>query len=366
MTSIRSFIAPLLALVLMLAPATANANPQLLVDMQTGAVLYEQDAGLPWHPASLTKLMTAFVTFGAIADGRVTLDTPVIVSKHAWGMAPSKSGLKAGSALTMRDALYVMLVKSANDIAVAIAETVAGSEPAFVGEMNATAQKLGLTNTHFIDANGLHDDGNVTSARDLAILALYIRQLYPQYLPIFATEAVTLGKMRLKSNNKLLTHFAGTTGMKTGYICESGQNIVATAERNGRALMAIVLGSATVRERGEMTAQMLLRGFSGAATGTGKTVLQLANVAGEPTNMRPLVCGKGAKEYLAERASAYPMGLKGEPSYLTDKIEPHTYAATDLGQLRDVPLPRPRPFGAPVGTSFTAAALTAPVPATRP
>jgi D-alanyl-D-alanine carboxypeptidase len=367
--SIRSLAALLLALVLAVAaPLAARANPQLLVDMNSGAVLYEQDAGQPWHPASLTKLMTAFVTFTAIAEGRVTLDTPVIVSRHAWNMAPSKSGLKVGSALSMRDALYVMLVKSANDIAVAVAETVSGSEPAFVAEMNATAHKLGLTNTHYIDANGLHDDGNVTSARDLAILALYIRQLYPQYLPIFATEAVKLGKASLKSNNQLLTHFAGTTGMKTGYICESGQNIVATAERSGRALMAIVLGSATTRERSEMTAEMFLRGFSGAATGTGKTILQVANVAGVPANMRPLVCGKGAKAYLAERASAYPMGLKGEPSFLTDKIAPRTYTATNLGQLRDVPVPRPRPFGAPLGTSIadlTAAALTAPVPATR-
>jgi D-alanyl-D-alanine carboxypeptidase len=111
--SIRSLAALLLAFVLAVAaPLAARANPQLLVDMNSGAVLYEQDAGQPWHPASLTKLMTAFVTFTAIAEGRVTLDTPVIVSRHAWNMAPSKSGLKVGSALSMRDALYVMLVKS--------------------------------------------------------------------------------------------------------------------------------------------------------------------------------------------------------------------------------------------------------------
>ena len=368
MISIRSLAAILLAFVLAVAaPMTALANPQLLVDMNSGAVLYEKDAGLPWHPASLTKLMTAFVTFSAIAEGRVSLDTPVIVSKHAWGQAPSKSGLKVGSALSMRDALYVMLVKSANDIAVAVAETVSGSEPAFVQEMNATAQKLGLGNTHYVDANGLHDDGNVTSALDLAVLSLYIRQLYPQYLPIFGTEAVTLGKANLKSNNNLLTHFIGTTGMKTGYICASGQNIVATVERGGHALMAVVLGSATVRERGEMTAEMFLRGLSGAATSTGKSVLQVSNVAGAPTDMRPLVCGKGAKAYLAERAAEYPMGLKGQPSFLTDKIEPRTYVATDLGQLRDVPLPRPRPFGAPEGTSFAdLTPVAAPVPAIRP
>jgi D-alanyl-D-alanine carboxypeptidase len=354
---LRSFV---VALFVCLAPGLAQANPMLLLDMDSGNVLIEQDAGAPWHPASLTKLMTAFVTFQAIADGRVSLDTPVIVSKHAWAQAPSKSGLAVGSTLTMQDALYVMLVKSANDIAVAVAETVGGSEPQFVTQMNSTAAKLGLTNTHYVDANGLNEDGNVTSARDLAVLALYIRQLYPQYMPIFGTQAVTLGKANLKSNNNLLTHFAGTTGMKTGYICASGQNIVATAERNGHSLMAVVLGSATVRERGEMTAEMFLQGFSGSAAGSGKTILQVANKPGPATDMRPLLCGKGAKAYMAQRAAAFTLGLKGQPSYLTDKIQPRVYAATNLGPQSNIPVPRPRPDGAPAA-SLPSVADIAPV-----
>jgi len=331
------------ALAVLALASPAWANPMLLLDIDTGAVLYEEDAGAPWHPASLTKLMTAFVAFQAIAEGRVALDTPVTISQHAWNQAPSKSGLKVGSALSMQDALYVMLVKSANDVAVAIAETVGGSEKTFVDEMNATAIKLGLTNTHYVNANGLHQEAQVTSARDLAVLALYIRQLYPQYLPIFATEAVKLGKANLETNNDLLTHFAGTTGMKTGFVCASGLNIVATAERNGRSLMAVVLGGSSARERGEMTAELFLRGFSGALPGTGKSILQVANVAGAPADMRSLLCGKQAKAYVAEREAAYPLGLKGKPSYLTDEIEGRIYSATDLGQLRDVPLPRPRP-----------------------
>lgn len=331
------------ALAVLALASPAWANPMLLLDTDTGAVLYEEDAGAPWHPASLTKLMTAFVAFQAIAEGRVALDTPVTISQHAWNQAPSKSGLKVGSALSMQDALYVMLVKSANDVAVAIAETVGGSEKTFVDEMNATAVKLGLTNTHYVNANGLHQEAQVTSARDLAVLALYIRQLYPQYLPIFATEAVKLGKANLETNNDLLTHFAGTTGMKTGFVCASGLNIVATAERNGRSLMAVVLGGSSARERGEMTAELFLRGFSGALPGTGKSILQVANVAGAPADMRSLLCGKQAKAYVAEREAAYPLGLKGKPSYLTDEIEGRIYSATDLGQLRDVPLPRPRP-----------------------
>jgi len=321
--------------------------PQLLVDTKTMEVLYEEDAGQPWHPASLTKLMTAFVAFQAIAEGRVSLETRVILSRKAVSQAPASSGLKAESGLSMKDALYVMLVKSANDVAWAIAETVGGTEQTFVDEMNATAKRMGLTATHFENPNGLPDAAQVTSARDLAVLGLYIRQMFPQYLTIFKTEAVMLGKQRLESNNGLLTSFAGTTGMKTGYVCGSGLNIVATVERNGRSLMAVVLGGSSARERNEMTAQLFLRGFAGALKGTGRTVTAIGNTGSAPMDMRPLLCGKEAAEYVAKRKAEFPLGLKGQPSYLTDDVEGQVYAATDLGRRRDVPFPRQRPGGAP-------------------
>ncbi|MEO8685789.1 MAG: serine hydrolase, partial [Devosia sp.] len=170
----------------------ARANPMLLVDMDSLQVLYSQDAGHPWHPASLTKLMTAYVAFEEIAKGTITLDTPVVISRHAFNQAPSKSGLPVDSALSMKDALYVMLVKSANDIAMAIAETVGGSEAGFVAKMNDAAARMGLTATHFENPNGLDDPQQRMSARDLAVLALYIRQSFPQYDAIFRTEAVQL------------------------------------------------------------------------------------------------------------------------------------------------------------------------------
>ncbi|HHY50361.1 MAG TPA: D-alanyl-D-alanine carboxypeptidase, partial [Alphaproteobacteria bacterium] len=310
------------------------------------------DAGQPWHPASLTKLMTAYVAFAAIAAGRISLDTPITISRNAWNQAPSKSGLAVGSAVTLKDALYIMLVKSANDIAVAVAEAVSGSVPAFVAEMNAMARAMGLTATHFVNPHGLHAEQQVTSARDLAVLALYIRRDYPQYLPMFATEAVKLNGHLLETNNSLLEHFAGTTGMKTGYICASGLNIVATVERAGRRMLAVVLGGSSARERNELTAELLLRGLSGAVRGTGISVTQIANLDAEPVNMRPLICGKQAKAYVAEREAAFPLGLKGQPSYLTDRIEGSVYVATDLGILRDVPLPRRRPSHAPIATAL--------------
>lgn len=326
----------------------AQAIPQLLVDMHTNEVLFEEDAGQPWHPASLTKLMTAFLAFEAIANGEVALDTPVIVSAHALKAPPSKIGAPVGTAYTMEDALYLLIVKSANDIAIAIAETIGGSELQFVAQMNAMAARLGMSATRYVNPNGLHDPQQVTTARDLAVLALTIRHRHPQYAPMFATESVRLGKARLRSHNNLLTHFEGTTGMKTGYVCASGLNIVATVERQGRSLMAVVLGGTSGRERGELAAQMMQEALLGRLAGQGKNVTMIANRSSAPVNMRPYICGKQAKTYVAERVAAFPMGLEGEPSFLTDSVQPAVHRARSLGRLRDVPLPRPRPSWAPI------------------
>ena len=356
MQLVRRFVLVLALALLALAPA--RANPLLLVDMDTLEVLYAQEAGQPWHPASLTKMMTAYVAFEELAKGTVTLDTPVILSQKAINQAPSKSGLPLGSALTLQDALYVMIVKSANDVAVAIAETVGGSEAGFVAKMNDVAARMGLTATRFTNPNGLHDPAQVTSARDLAVLGLYIRQSFPQFMPMFGTEVVQLGKASLESQNELLTKFAGTTGMKTGYVCSSGLNMVATVERNGRKLLAVVLGGSSARDRNERAAELLLKGLSGTARPTGQSVLTLGNNPGAaPLDMRPLICGKDAKAYVATQEAAFPMGLEGQPSYLNDVVAGLSYVATDLGRIAvGVSLPRPRPAHIPVFTAPVAEA----------
>jgi len=343
----------------------ALAIPQLLVDMRTGEVLFENEAGLPWHPASLTKLMTAFVTFEAIKAGRVNLDTPVVISAHALEAPPSKVGFPVDTAIRLEDALYLLIVKSANDVAIAIAETVGGNEGQFITEMNNTAQRLGLSATHFVNPNGLHDPAQTTSARDLAVLSLTIRSRYSQYDELFETASIKLGKARLRSYNNLLTHFRGTTGMKTGYVCSSGLNIVATVERDGRALMAIVLGGSSARERGELAAQMVLDGLSGSARGNGRNVVALVNRTGSvPADMRPLICGKKAKAYVAKRAKEFPFGLEGEQTYLTDDVAGLQRKVSTLGQVRVVPIPRPRPLWAPGSRVSVAASI--PLPRPRP
>ena len=316
------------------APLPVQVTPQLLVDMQSGDVLYESAAGVPWHPASLTKLMTAYVAFEAIAAKRVSLDTRVTMSAFAVSQAPGRSGLSAGDSVTLKDALYIMIVKSANDMAVAIAETIGGSTDAFVVEMNATAQKLGLTDTHYSNVNGLPDDGQVTTARDLAVLAIDLRRTFPEYDGIFSTQMVTLGKTNLRTNNELLARFAGTTGMKTGYICASGLNIVATVARGGRELMAVVLGGTSARERDQTAAQMVLGGFSGQYASAGKSVVSISDEVGTPpVDMKPLLCGKFAKAYVTQRRAAIPLGLKGQQNYLTDRLPPTIYQATASGPV---------------------------------
>lgn len=341
--------AVLLALILSVTLSLpAWAQPLLLVDMRNAEVLYEEDAGLPWHPASLTKLMTALVTFNAIANGRLTLETPVKMSAAARRAPPSKVGFPEGMAVTMEVALNLLLVKSANDIAIAIAETVSGSEASFVAEMNQLAQTIGMSATNFVNPHGLHNKAQVTTARDLAVLAFAIRQNFPQYLPIFRTTHVTLGDAVLDSNNNLLTSFRGTTGMKTGFVCSAGLNIVVTVDRDGRQLLAIVLGASSGRERGEQAGQMLTGALRGTLRGTGKHVSQIVNQTGvAPTDMRPNLCGEGARAYVAARETAFPYGLEGQASFLNDSVAPRTFVASTLGIIRDVPLPRPRPANMP-------------------
>jgi len=361
-----------LAAALGLPFVAVRANPMLLVDVQTNEVLFARDAGIPWRPASLTKLTTAMVVFNAIDNGRLALDTPVIISARATRMPPSRSGLPVDTALTMRDALNLLIVKSANDIAIAIAETVSGTVENFVAEMNRMARDMGMSATRFVNPNGLNDNAQVTSARDLAIVSLAIKRHYPQYGAIFATSIVRLDGKNLRTYNELLTQFAGTTGMKTGFLCASGMNMVATVERDGRSLLAVVLGASSERERAQMVARMVTGALAGNYPATGQQLTSIVDRPDlAPTNMRPLICGPEAKSYRARREAAFPFGLKGQKSFLGDNVAPRIYSAATLGRFRNVPTPRPRPLRPPSGQQgaqvlTNIAGLIVPLPRPRP
>jgi D-alanyl-D-alanine carboxypeptidase len=288
--------------VLVASILTAQAGPSILVDANTGAVLEQDDAFDRWYPASLTKLMTAYVAFRAVQQGEVTMQSPVRVSNKATQEPPSKMGYPAGTVLTLDTALKIIMVKSANDIATAIGESLAGSQTAFAARMNSEAKRIGMTGSNFVNAHGLHNDMQYTTAHDLAVLALAIRAEYPQYASYFTIEALGSGADVIENHNTLMGRFTGADGMKTGYTCPAGYNLVASATRNGRTMIAVVIGATSVGTRADRAADMLAKGFS-LPPAQGPKLWELtrpADAAMEAVNLRPTICTQAAaKERLA-------------------------------------------------------------------
>ncbi|WP_295558390.1 D-alanyl-D-alanine carboxypeptidase family protein [uncultured Hyphomicrobium sp.] len=252
--------AALSALTLLLAGA-AFAGPALVFDPSDGKVLYAEDADDQWHPASLTKIMTAYLTFEALKSGKLTLEQRIPYSEQAMMQPPSKLGLHPTATLTVDQALKALIIKSANDVAVMLAEAVSGSQPEFVARMNQTAQRLGMTRTIFVNPNGLPAPEQVTTARDLGKLARAAIKNYPEHIPYWSMFNAKIGKIFIGSHNGLLRTFEGADGMKTGFICDSGFNVVASATRDGRQIMAVVLGEATGGKRTVRAATLLEHGF---------------------------------------------------------------------------------------------------------
>ncbi|WP_246329233.1 D-alanyl-D-alanine carboxypeptidase family protein [Chthonobacter rhizosphaerae] len=357
--------------------APATAAPYLVFDAGTGEVLAENDAFHPWYPASLTKMMTAYVTFRSVREGRIRLDSPVVMTANAAKEPPSKMGFKPGTALTVDTALKMLIVKSANDVAVALAEAVGGTEQGFVARMNAEARRLGMASTLFTNPNGLPDERQFTTARDYALLTTAIIREFPEHHDLFRITALSLGSKLIKSHNHLLERYPGTDGMKTGFICSSGFNVVATATRENRRLVAIVFGARNAKVRAETTARLLETAFQSPGGGlfakrTKITALRPSEPPpAAPTDLRPYVCGKKAPvgEDADDQAVARA-GVAGEvksylvaPFKLMDPV-PVTLAtiadpAGAAADLKDAigdlpPLPKARPgravaSGAPSG-----------------
>jgi D-alanyl-D-alanine carboxypeptidase len=280
----------------------------LLFDPADGRVLYAEDQDHQWHPASLTKIMTALLVFEAIRDGKLTLETKIGCSELAHSQPPSKVGLPVGGEITVETALQALILKSANDVAVMLAEAVAGSQDAFVAKMNATAQRLGMTRTVFANANGLPAPEQVTTARDLAKLTTAVLRDFPAYGNMWAAVEMRIGKRRLRSHNGLLMNYDGADGIKTGFICDSGFNVVASATRDGRRLVAVVLGETTGRERSTRAANLLEHGFQTHAWKAmfGAPSIDTMPVSGETktaVSIRHAViswaCGTGRRKTLA-------------------------------------------------------------------
>ena len=326
MFSFRSSLFFCLSFLFFIVCFPAHSLPHLLLDLDSRRVLSHNEAFDLWHPASLTKLMTAYVIFDALESGEISGDSLVRLSAVARRQPPGRIGYGENEVVSVDDALKILIIRSANDIAVALSERLSGSESAFVARMNRVASSLGMRDTHFVNSHGLHDSRQVTTARDLGLLLLALHKNHPRHMILFRASGVraqfgssgNLYVRTFESRNLLLTHYRGADGFKTGYVCASGYNLAASATRGDRRLAAIVLGRDSSVERASAAARLLTLGFDELPPYVGEDIddfrisdrLRRTN----PRNMRSRVCSSTGR---ARRANEHPTSSP----YLSDR--PH-------------------------------------------
>jgi D-alanyl-D-alanine carboxypeptidase len=342
--SLRSWLLTspiILALALVIAaPRASHAEARLVIEADSGKVLEATNATVPWYPASLSKLMTAYVTLQAVKDGKITLDTMVTVSPLAASQSPSKMGFRPGTQLTVDNTLKMMLVKSANDMAVVLAEGVGGSIDGFSVMMNDTAKQLGMTQTSYVNPNGLPADGQITSARDMAILARAFIKNLPEYEYFVHIPSIRLGKRVTQNFNHLIGRYPGADGFKTGFICASGYNLVASATHDGRRLIAVVMGASSGTMRSVRAAQLLDRGFANNGLSWLKpslgTVDQLVPVDTTPPDLHDEVCS-GKHHRAPSDDDDAPVASAGAPSTAAGDGSNAMFMSSNL----QAPMPKP-------------------------
>ncbi len=240
-------------------PAQAAEYAGFVIDANTGKTLYSDQADEPRYPASLTKMMTLYMVFEALQAGRIKKDTRITFSPHAAAQPPTKLGVRAGGSITVETAIYALVTKSANDVAAAVAEHLGGTESGFARMMTTKAASLGMKNTTFRNASGLPNSQQKTTARDMATLGLALREHYPQYYSYFSTRSFTYGKRRMGNHNKLLGRVSGVDGIKTGYTRASGFNLVSSVQKDGRSIVAVVMGGRSGRSRDDHMVDLIQR-----------------------------------------------------------------------------------------------------------
>ena len=278
------------AATLLAGVGSARATPALVMDVASGDVLYQNQATQPWYPASLTKLMTVYVALEAVRAHRIALDTPLVVSRRATTMPPSRMAFPPGTQVTLDNALKMLMVKSANDLAITIAEGVSGSVEAFAEDMNTAAGHLGLRESHFVNPNGLPAPDHVSSARDMAIIARALYRDFPEQSGLFSIGAFALDGVVTPNHNNLLGRYPGVDGMKTGFTCAAGFNVVASAYKDGRRLVTVIMGAPNVAARTAKAAALFDRGFAGIDRPTSSILALPASGATAPPDMRNEVC----------------------------------------------------------------------------
>ena len=289
-----------LAIILSCLPTTTQAKPQIVFDVSSGRVLAGTDIDQKWYPASLTKIMTGYLAFQAITTRNdISLKTKITLSKYAASQPPSKLGIGAGRSITMEKALQALFIRSTNDIAVGLAEKISGSEANFIKLMNQTAQSLGMSRTHFSNPHGLFKRDQVTTARDLAKLTHAILLKFPQFSRLYSMRYLEIGGKKFRNRNGLLRNYQGADGMKTGFVCSSGYNLIATATRGGKKIAAIMMGGKNVKSRDEQVAILLDFGFNQLSShqDSGNPTIYTAQrqALKDPFDMRPISCAPRKK-----------------------------------------------------------------------
>lgn len=340
------------AVVVGLTAGTARAAPDrsaaLIMDYSTGATLYAHNADEPRHPASLTKMMTLYMTFEAIQQGRLTMDQKLLVSQFAFEQEPTKLGLRPGTTIPVRDAVLGLVTKSANDAAVVLAENLAGSEPAFARQMTQRARRLGMGSTLFTNASGLPSDAQITTARDMAILGRALIRDFPDFYALFSTRSFTYQGRQHPNHNRLMNVYDGMDGIKTGFIRASGFNLVASAKRDGRRLVGSVFGGASPSLRDQQMARLLDAGFAGTLTASA------ADLAPKRTQLAIADDPKPALTPVSTRLPARPMGGA--------TITP---VSATLGRAAGASVEAAHPQAAPDKSSLKPAAAKVPAPAAK-
>lgn len=307
------------------ASPTQAKYAAVVVDAASGEVLFNRRGDSPRYPASITKVMTLYLAFEALAAGKLSPNDTIVISPRAAAQPPSKLGLRAGDTIRVDDAISALAVKSANDIAVALAERIGGTEQKFAAMMTLRAQELGMRNTRFVNASGLPDSRQLTSARDIAILSRATMRDFPQYYGRFGQKQFAFRGTTMRNHNGLLHRMPGVDGIKTGYTNASGYNLAASAVRDGRRLIAVVLGGSSGASRDAHTADLLNAGFSVMARKSRGERIELASMFPESTTV--LAAARGS----IEQGDTEPLKpTQGEAVRLAQAVTPRIG-----GKLRD-------------------------------
>jgi D-alanyl-D-alanine carboxypeptidase len=372
LAALRPLLLSFLVVASLSGAAAANSKyAAIVVDVKTGKTLFSRNADAARYPASLTKMMTLYILFEEIERGNLSLKSRLKVSKYAAGRPPSKLGLKAGSSIIVRDAIRALAVKSANDVASVIAESIEGSESAFAQRMTRTARSLGMKRTTFRNASGLPDPRQKTTARDMARLGQALQDRFPAYYKYFSTRTFKYGKRTYRNTNRLLGVVKGMDGIKTGYTRASGFNLVTSVRQNDRHIIAVVMGGKTSKSRNAHMASLIKKNIRRAKRGKRRAPLLVAAAPLRPAPLprsRPLVPAEVQQPAVV--ASFMPERKPSSGDQLADLIAAQTEASEPLSQLAAAPVTVPRPeennIQQPTSSASIKNRASAPTPDARP